>query len=268
MNLLIDIGNSRIKWCLYNSVENEFGSEGAMLHDKAELPALFSEQWGLLDNPDRVVISNVSGQQLAESMDAWVDKKWKIKTEYVKTEAFSHGVTNAYSDYSELGVDRWMAIIAAWQRFRQQGKAVCVVDCGTATTIDGISASGQHLGGFIIPGHTVMQEILINNTSDIKMAKNILTRKILRKETSPGKTLSPVNFPSSTEEGVNSGCYLATISLIDSVVTSMQDDSGKQVNCIITGGDAEFVVEQLAGKFEYEPKLVLHGLAMLSGKAQ
>lgn len=268
MNLLIDIGNSRIKWCLYNSVENEFGSEGAMLHDKAELPALFSEQWGLLDNPDRVVISNVSGQQLAESMDAWVDKKWKIKTEYVKTEAFSHGVTNAYSDYSELGVDRWMAIIAAWQRFRQQGKAVCVVDCGTATTIDGISASGQHLGGFIIPGHTVMQEILINNTSDIKMAKNILTRKILRKETSPGKTLSPVNFSSSTEEGVNSGCYLATISLIDSVVTSMQDDSGKQVNCIITGGDAEFVVEQLAGKFEYEPKLVLHGLAMLSGKAQ
>lgn len=268
MNLLIDIGNSRIKWCLYNSVENEFGSEGAMLHDKAELPALFSEQWGLLDNPDRVVISNVSGQQLAESMDAWVDKKWKIKTEYVKTEAFSHGVTNAYSDYSELGIDRWMAIIAAWQRFRQQGKAVCVIDCGTATTIDGISASGQHLGGFIIPGHTVMQEILINNTSDIKMAKNILTRKILRKETSPGKTLSPVNFPSSTEEGVNSGCYLATISLIDSVVTSMQDDSGKQVNCIITGGDAEFVVEQLAGKFEYEPKLVLHGLAMLSGKAQ
>lgn len=268
MNLLIDIGNSRIKWCLYNSVENEFGSEGAMLHDKAELPALFSEQWGLLDNPDRVVISNVSGQQLAESMDAWVDKKWKIKTEYVKTEAFSHGVTNAYSDYSELGVDRWMAIIAAWQRFRQQGKAVCVVDCGTATTIDGISASGQHLGGFIIPGHTVMQEILINNTSDIKMAKNILTRKILRKETSPGKTLSPVNFSSSTEEGVNSGCYLATISLIDSVVTLMQDDSGKQVNCIITGGDAEFVVEQLAGKFEYEPKLVLHGLAMLSGKAQ
>lgn len=258
MNLLIDIGNSRIKWCLYNSVENEFGSEGAMLHDKAELPALFSEQWGLLDNPDRVVISNVSGQQLAESMDAWVDKKWKIKTEYVKTEAFSHGVTNAYSDYSELGIDRWMAIIAAWQRFRQQGKAVCVIDCGTATTIDGISASGQHLGGFIIPGHTVMQEILINNTSDIKMAKNILTRKIL----------SSINFPSSTEEGVNSGCYLATISLIDSVVTSMQDDSGKQVNCIITGGDAEFVVEQLAGKFEYEPKLVLYGLAMLSGKAQ
>ncbi len=258
MNLLIDIGNRRIKWCLYNSLENEFGSEGAMLHDRAELPALFSEHWSHLDKPDRVVISNVAGQHLAESMDAWVDKKWRMKTEYVKTEAFSHGVSNAYSDYSELGVDRWMAIIAAWQRFRQGGKAICVVDCGTATTIDGISASGQHLGGFIIPGYTIMQEMLINNTSDIKMA----SKKIAR------KTLPSINFSSSTKEAVNNGCYLATISIIDSVVTSMQDDFGKQVNCIITGGDAELVVEQLAGKFEYEPKLVLHGLAMISGKAQ
>jgi len=253
MNLLIDIGNSRIKWCLYNSVENEFGPEGAMLRDKAELPALFSEHWSDLDKPDRVVISNVSGQQLAESMDAWVEKTWQMKTEYVETEASSHGVSNAYSDYQELGVDRWMAIIAAWQRFRQGGKAVCVVDCGTAMTIDGISASGQHLGGFIIPGYTTMQEMLVNNTSEIEMAR---------------KRLPSINFSSSTEEGVNSGCYLATISIIDRVVTSMQDDFGKQVNCIITGGNAELVIEQLEGKFEYEPKLVLHGLAIFSGKTQ
>jgi len=252
MNLLIDIGNSRLKWCLYNSVENEFGFEGAMLHDTADLSALFTEHWSDLDKPDRVVISNVSGQHLAESIDAWVDKEWQIKTEYVKTEAFSHGVSNAYSEYLELGVDRWMAIIAGWQRFRQQGKAVCVVDCGTATTIDGISASGQHLGGFIIPGYTSMQEMLVNNTSDIEMARKILPS---------------INFSSSTEEGVISGCYLATISIIDRVVTSMQDDSGKQINCVITGGNAELVVEELAGEFEYEPKLVLRGLAMFLGTA-
>jgi len=253
VNLLIDIGNSRIKWCLYNRVENEFGIEGAILHDKAELPSLFSEHWGDLDKPDRVVISNVSGQQLAENVDAWVEKTWQIKTEYVKTEAFSHGVSNAYSDYQELGVDRWMAMIAAWQRFRQRENAVCVVDCGTATTIDGISASGQHLGGFIIPGYTTMQEMLVNNTYDIELAR---------------KTLPSINFSSSTEECVNSGCYLATISIIDRVVTSMQGDFGKQVHCIITGGNAEIVIGHLAGTFEYEPKLVLHGLAIISGKTQ
>ncbi len=262
MNLLIDIGNSRIKWCLYNSVEKKFSFEGAMPYGKADLPALFSEHWSDLDKPDRVMISNVSGQKLAEIIDAWVDKEWQIKTEYVKTEGISHGVSNAYSDYLELGVDRWMAIIAGWQRFRQQGKAICVVDCGTATTIDGISASGQHLGGFIIPGYTTMQEMLVNNTSDIELA-----RKILLKERSPRKALPSICFSSSTEEGVISGCYLATISIIDRVVTSMQDDSGNQINCVITGGNAELVVEELAGKFEYEPKLVLRGMAMFLGAA-
>ncbi len=263
MNLLIDIGNSRIKWCLHESVENKFGLDGVMLRDKSELPALLSEHWSHLDGPERVVISNVSGQLISEVIDAWVEQAWQIRTEYVKTEAFSFGVSNAYSDHPKLGVDRWMAIIAAWQRFREEEKAVCVVDCGTATTIDGISASGQHLGGFIIPGYTVMQEMLINNTSDIEM-----TRKILPKERSFRNALPPINFSSSTEEGVNSGCYLAMISIIDRVFTSMQDDYGKQVNCIITGGNAELVVEQLAGKFECEPNLVLHGLAMFSGKAQ
>ena len=263
MNLLIDIGNSRIKWCLYNGVENEFGLDGAMLNDKLELPALFSEHWSNVDIPDRVVVSNVSGQQQAELLDAWVEQAWQIKTEYIKTEAFSFGVSNAYSDYPSLGVDRWMVIIAAWQRFREQEKAVCVVDCGTATTIDGISAAGQHLGGFIVPGYTIMQEMLLNNTSDIELA-----RKILPKESSPAKKLPSIKFSSSTEEGVNNGCYLAMISMIDRVVTSMQEDYGEQVNCIITGGNAELVVEQLAGRFEYEPGLVLHGLAMVSGKAQ
>ncbi len=268
MNLLIDIGNSRIKWCLYNGVENEFGFDGAMLNDKSELPELFYEHWTHLDSPDRVVVSNVSGQKLAEILDAWVEQAWQIKTEYVKTEASGFGVSNAYSDYPGLGVDRWMVIIAAWQRFREQEKAVCVVDCGTATTIDGISATGQHLGGFIVPGYTIMQEMLLNNTSDIELANKILPGKILPKESSPAKELPSIKFSSSTEEGVNNGCYLVMISIIDRVVTSMQEDYGEQVNCIITGGNAELVVEQLAGRFEYEPGLVLHGLAIVSGKAQ
>ena len=252
MNLLIDIGNSRIKWCLHDSTEIKIGLEGVMLHDKSALPGLFSDQWSNLDRPDRIVISNVSGQHPAESLDAWVEKVWQIKTEYVKTEACSNGVNNAYSDYSRLGVDRWMAIIAAWQRFRQEEKAVCVVDCGTATTIDGISASGQHLGGFIIPGYSIMQEMLLINTADIEMAN---------------RELPSISFSSSTEGGVNSGCYLAMISIIDRVLTLMQKEYGNQVNCIITGGNAELVVGQLAGKFEHEPNLVLHGLVMFSGRA-
>jgi type III pantothenate kinase len=119
-------------------------------------------------------------------------------------------------------------------------------------TIDGISKSGQHLGGLILPGVAMMQEILANNTSDINTIR---------------MTIPSFDFSNSTEQGVNSGCYLAMIATIDRVVTSMKNDHDGRVRCIITGGNSEFVIKQLEEEFEYEPNLVLQGLALFSGQA-
>ena len=119
MNLLVDIGNSRIKWLLHDHAENGFYSSGAMPHDEHDIQALFCKYWSHFDCPEKILVSNVSGEHIADKLDAWIEKQWKIEAEYVKTEAFSHGVHNAYSDYRKLGVDRWMAIIAAWRRFRR-----------------------------------------------------------------------------------------------------------------------------------------------------
>ena len=253
MNLLIDIGNSRIKWCLHDNIENKFASVGAMVYDKSVLKELFCEHWDHLASPSRVLISNVSGLDIVEKLDAWIEKAWQVNTEYVKPEAHSYGVRNAYLDYSKLGVDRWMTIVAAWHRYQRYQEAICIVDCGTAMTIDGISKSGQHLGGLIIPGYTMMQEVLANNTSDINTVR---------------KTSPSFNFSNSTEQAVNSGCCLAMLAIIDRVVTSMKNDGDGQVRCIITGGNAELVIEDLADEFEYDPNLVLHGLAVFSGQAQ
>jgi type III pantothenate kinase len=145
-----------------------------------------------------------------------------------------------------------MAIIAAWHRYHTHKESVCVVDCGTAMTIDGIAKSGQHLGGLILPGYAMMQEILANSTSDINTIR---------------MTTPTLNFSNSTEQGVNSGCYLAMIATIDRVVTSMKNDHDGRVRCIITGGNAELVIKQLGEEFEYEPNLVLHGLALFSERA-
>jgi type III pantothenate kinase len=253
VNLLIDIGNSRIKWCLHDNSENKFVSIGAMFHDKSALDELFCEHWNHLASPSRVLVSNVSGSDIAEKLDAWIKKAWQINTEYVKSEAHSYGLSNAYLDTSKLGVDRWMAIVAAWHRYQSYQEDICVVDCGTAMTIDGISKSGQHLGGLIIPGYTMMQEVLANNTSDINTIRT---------------TSSSFNFSNSTEQAVNSGCYLAMLATIDRVVTLMKNDADGQVRCIITGGNAELVIEDLADEFEYDPNLVLHGLTIFSGQAQ
>ena len=253
MNLLIDIGNSRIKWLQHDGSEKKIGASGAMTNDLQILQELFSQNWRNLARPKRVLVSSVSGPDTTEIMDAWIKETWQIEAEYVKTEAFSQGVSNAYPDYYKLGVDRWMAIIAAWHRFQSDKTAICVVDCGTATTIDGISESGQHLGGFIIPGYTMMQEILIKNTSNINMVRN---------------TDPIIDFSDSTEQGVVNGCYLAIVASIDRIVAAMKNDYGERIRCIITGGNAEIILKQLATEFEYEPELVLHGLSVLSGQTK
>lgn len=252
MNLLLDIGNSRIKWCIHDNIENRFGMAGAMAQNNSGLNELFCKHWNHLASPDRVLVSNVSGLVIAEKLDVWIKEAWQVEPEYVKTEAQSHGVRNAYPDYCKLGIDRWMAIIAAWHRYHTHKERVCVVDCGTAMTIDGISESGQHLGGFIVPGYAMMQEILANSTSDINTIR---------------MTAPSLNFSNSTEQGVNNGCYLAMIATIDRVVRSMKNDHDGRVRCIITGGNAELVIKQLGEEFEYEPNLVLQGLALFSERA-
>ena len=97
----------------------------------------------------------------------------------------------------------------------------------------------------------MMQEALLNNTSNINTVRQIVPS---------------ITFSNTTEQAVNSGCYVAMFAAIDRVVTSMKDDHGGRLRCIITGGNAELVLEQLAAEFEHEPDLVLHGLAVSSGQ--
>ncbi len=253
MNLLIDVGNSRIKWCLHDNMESKFVSVGAMSYGGSVLEELFCKHWSHLANPNRVLVSNVSGPDIAKELDVWIKKVWQVNTEYVRSETHGYGVDNAYLDASRLGVDRWMAVVAAWNRYQRYREDICVVDCGTAMTIDGISKSGQHLGGLILPGYTMMQEILVNNTAEINMART----------TGPS-----FNFSDSTEQAVNNGCHLAMLATIDRVVNSMKNDSNGQVRCIITGGNAELLIRDLAHEFEHDPDLVLHGLTIFSGETQ
>lgn len=249
MDLLIDIGNSRIKWALYDLQEDRFARSGDILYGNADLAKIFSGQWSDLTRPDKVLIANVAGSHLASTLNTWIEKNWQIKAEYVKTATFSHGVKNAYPDHSALGIDRWMAVIAAWHRLREHKKAICVVDCGTATTIDGISEYGQHIGGIILPGYMMMQEALVNHTLGINMVS---------------KTTPMYNFCNNTEQGISSGCCIATVATINQLVKLMENDYGEGIKCIITGGNAVFIIKQLSRPFEYEPKLVLHGIAISS----
>ncbi len=244
MKLLVDVGNSCIKWATYDS--ERIIEPVSIPYEKSQLNKYFEEYWTELPVPDQVLVSNVAGFQTTDVIKEWVSKSWKIIAEFVKVSHQDYGVINAYKDVSQLGIDRWLALIATWQKF---GNAACIVDCGTAITIDGLSDTGYHLGGVILPGLSKMQKILTQQTSRIPKEINCN---------------GEFGFADNTQQGVASGCTIAVILLIEHFVESMRNQYGENFICVITGGEAENLLKLPEFQYHFEPHLVLQGLVLFA----
>lgn len=246
MKLLIDIGNSRVKWaCL---VDGKMDGPEVISHKNLDRSRLFEKVLQVKERPEQVYIANVAGKDIGEGIAAAVMNKWDVSPVFAKVEAECAGVINAYSDITLLGVDRWLAVVAAWTRYRAPA---CIASCGTAVTIDGIDGDGRHLGGLIIPGLDMMQNVLVRETSGVNAEV--------------GGDFK-LEFGRSTAECINYGSARAIVSLVDHVAAEMYGQYGKALSRVITGGYAGQVNGLLASKFELDPHLVLHGLAIVAEK--
>lgn len=161
MNLLVDIGNSRLKWA---TTAPDGLVVGAAIENHALTEARLAEAWGRLSKPpDRLAISCVSAARLAEIVCLAAVRLWPAITVFeAKSEAQAFGVTNAYLQPEKLGVDRWLALLAAR---RHHASPVCIADCGTAITLDLLDEHGRHLGGMISPGLELMRKSLSAGTA-------------------------------------------------------------------------------------------------------
>ncbi|NJN46302.1 MAG: type III pantothenate kinase [Candidatus Competibacteraceae bacterium] len=145
--LLVDVGNSQIKWVVWEN--GRFTRRGKLFHRELDRETLAERLWGDLQRPSRVLIANVAGAQMATALREWIEPTWAaVPVQFVTTEAANFGVRNAYPNPAQMGVDRWVAMVGARARINQ---ACCVVDCGTAITIDALATDGSHLGGVIFP---------------------------------------------------------------------------------------------------------------------
>ncbi|HKJ09958.1 MAG TPA: type III pantothenate kinase [Gammaproteobacteria bacterium] len=249
MILLIDAGNSSLKWGLLNGDTLEPG--GRMIHERQDVREVAAQAWGQLPVPERAVIANVGGDRLAGSLRAWMKRTWRLLPEFPVAGASAAGVTNAYRQPERLGVDRWAALVAA--RHHAGGPA-CVVDCGTAITIDVLGADGAHLGGLITPGLRLMRRSLSAGTRGI------------------GEDGEPPLMQDGqvcllgrdTQGAVSGGTLYAAVALIDRVLADMREEAGDRISALLTGGDAPTVLPLLAGPIHHRPDLVLEGLAILA----
>lgn len=242
MNLLVDLGNSRIKWAYAGAQRWEVGAE--------TIPAegfslLLDRLWGQRAAPDQVVVSSVHGPHRHRLLHDWVARHWAREPRFIQAQARQLGVTNRYRDPAALGADRWAALIAA--RHRSQA-AQCVVDCGTAVTVDALSAAGEFLGGVILPGINMARAALLADTQGIRVA-----------EGEEGSCLAR-----ATGDGVAAGSVFGLAGAIERIVAEQRRALGAEAGMLLTGGDAPRLLPLLRGVVVHEPDLVLKGLKLIA----
>ncbi|NOX09026.1 MAG: type III pantothenate kinase [Gammaproteobacteria bacterium] len=245
MILLVDIGNSRMKWAwLVDGVVQD--SQAVDCEDLT--PAkLANKAWEKLEGiPERVMIASVAAAKLNKGIVAWMSRHWKVKADMVKSQAEFSGVQNAYLEPALLGVDRWSTLLAARSI---TGGAACIIDCGSAITIDVLSACGEHLGGLIAPGLTTMTRCLVDKTEAIAAMK----------ESSGEVSL----LARDTYAAVHVGSLYAVVALIDRVISDLRLELRGGFRIFITGGEAKKLMPLLDDRSTFEPDLVLKGLACI-----
>ena len=246
MILLLDIGNTRIKWAQLEGRGLSAQSAAAYTEVRSEL---FDAVLQDLAKPSRIVVSNVGGEAIAAACTQVFQRRFSLTPEFLVSQSSQAGVTNAYREPAKLGVDRWLAMIAAFAKKRHP---VCVVSVGTALTIDVVEGLGKHLGGVIAPGPNLMRETLLRNTSDIAPRMT---------PAAPAASL----FADHTHAAVENGCRYALAALIDRAYRDACDRVSPKPHLLITGGAAAALLPLIEAPYEVVDDLVLQGMAGLVG---
>ncbi|MBK1716560.1 type III pantothenate kinase [Thiocystis violacea] len=241
MNLLIDIGNTNLRW-----TRHEVGRdwEIQIARHSGGVPLDLLAAWEGLQPPARLLVSNVGGAAVAESLARVSRAFWGLEPEFVATRPLAAGVRIAYEDPARFGVDRWLALIAAHAERRE---ASLILDAGSAATFDLLLADGRHLGGLILPGIEMMRASLLMGTHIPRIESE------------------PVGAPWATDTAaaVAAGSVQALVALAARLYDRLAEESGGAPRLILTGGDAQRLRAHLDRPFDEIPDLVLRGLALV-----
>ena len=241
--LLIDIGNTNLKWAWYKG--GRISSIQSAPHRGAKITDLADAFWGLEPAPAGIAIANVAGDEIEHDLGRWMQLRWRVEPDIIRTEASALGVINAYKNPDQLGVDRWLTLIAVHVKWKE---AFCIVDCGSAITIDLIDAKGEHQGGLILPGFNMMKEALLEKTRIPRI----------------GEVETPELLARDTATAVSSAGLHAAAALVERVLLHAVGLFDETPRLVITGNDAVKLLKVLDKPAEIEQDLVMMGLGYLA----
>lgn len=238
MILALDAGNTRIKWGVHDG--NSWLSKGWVA--SADATGL-GEAWKGIASPDRIVVSNVAGTQVAVQIEA-ACKGWSVQIRWISAVESQCGIRNGYEIPSQLGSDRWAALIAA-RAIAPEG--CVVVNAGTAMTVDVLTAEGVFMGGLIIPGLATMLRALAESTAAIGEGGGHYR-----------------DLPRNTPDAVYSGALSAMVGAVWHMNALLAGEIKRAPTCLLSGGDAQVLLPLLSGKTRMVDNLVLDGLLRIA----
>jgi type III pantothenate kinase len=236
--LELDVGNTALKWRI---MEMGRRLDGGRLADVAELRGLF----GRVPAVDIVRVASVASDDRNAALGEMLSAVG-VPYRFAVSQSRCGEVVNGYEAVSRMGVDRWLAMVAAFEVCRC---ACVVVDAGTALTIDILDGSGRHRGGYILPGPEMMATALVGGTDRVRVATDLLPDVL------PGL---------ATEACVHNGKWMISLAGVRETVAWAQQVLQPEVQVIVTGGAGRVLCELAAGldcDWRYIEELVLDGLA-------
>lgn len=255
MLLLIDAGNTRVKWGIPKSnipiLKDTINWQyvGCVARDNI---ADLVNSWYLLP-VTHAIIANVAGPILKKTLQQLLQTTFgkKIIITWFISQSKLAGLHNKYKNPKQLGCDRFASAIGAHAIFPRQ--ALIVATCGTVTTVDNITADGDFMGGMILPGLKIMTTSLAANTAQLPKIQTIKT--IVK------------SFPNNTVDAMIAGCIAAQVGAIEHAIAIYRKKYGNNVLCLLTGGAAEILTTYLMIPNQKIDNLVLIGLQVIANQA-
>jgi len=253
MKLLLDIGNTRIKWAQYDG--DTLLRRGAVQHRGVETSG-WSHELPSAPRPSQIIAANVAGSAVADGVRIWAQTRFGLPVCFPRAMASAGGIRNAYAVPELLGVDRWLGMIGVRRHCREP---FLLAAAGTAFTVDLVDATGQHLGGVIAPGRSMMLESLKARTGNIAAAAAAADPR------------SCGMFGLNTAGAIKNGASHALAGLVGQAIRESITRCAA-ARLFVYGGDAGDVFEIVAAQFgsqiqsgvETMQDAVLSGLMVLS----
>jgi type III pantothenate kinase len=239
MKLVIDFGNTRLKWAALSKRRLQAG--GVFAHADGTLITELRREWTELVRVDAVLVASVVALEREQELSAFVHERFGLRAEFLRSPGIALGVRNAYAVPTRLGIDRFLALAAA---HAEHPGARVLASVGTALTLDALGADGVHHGGVIVASARLMREALLAGTARVGTVDGQYNE-----------------MPSDTADAVVTGSLYAAAGAIDRFCAAASRRLGTPPALLLTGGGADELVP-LMGHAERAHDLVLRGLAL------